>query len=263
MRKNLPAMQSEVAPQEEVAGDRLGTARWLPVEEARRLLAFCPPPGERKRDGPSAQIWIGQSFPYAAEPLAFAEDERHVLLVAGTRGGKGTSSIIPTLCHWPGSCIVVDPKGENAAVTARRRYRGSEYARGLGQSVYVLDPFGEVATLPPALRASFNPLDAIDPGSDLAVDDAARIAAALVVPTGSHEPFWEDWARSLVKGLILYVLVDVAFEGKRNLTSVWRLLNQGAWQLYEKLQAHFERLSPEERKPLPSPFDLLWKDMTT
>lgn len=34
------------------------------------------------------------------------------------RGGKGTSIIVNNLCFWPGSAVVIDPKGENATVTA-------------------------------------------------------------------------------------------------------------------------------------------------
>jgi type IV secretory pathway TraG/TraD family ATPase VirD4 len=83
----------------------------------------------------------------------------------------------------------VDPKGENATVTARRRGEGSEYAIGLGQKVCVLDPYGEVQ-LPASLKARYNPLDAIDPESDFAVDDAARIAAALVVVESRTDPYW-------------------------------------------------------------------------
>ena len=41
--------------------------------------------------------------------------------------------------------MIIDPKGENATVTARRRGGGSDYVHGLGQEVRILDPFGEVA----------------------------------------------------------------------------------------------------------------------
>jgi type IV secretory pathway TraG/TraD family ATPase VirD4 len=123
-------------------------------------------------------------------------DDRHVCLVSGSRGGKGTAVIVPNLCFWAGSSIVVDPKGENATVTARRRGRGSEYAHGLGQKVCILDPFGEVP-LATSLKARYNPLDTIDPESDLAVDDAGRVAAALVVVQSQRDPYWEKAAQSL------------------------------------------------------------------
>ena len=47
--------------------------------------------------------------------------EHHTLIVARTRTGKGTRVIVPTLLRYAGSALVIDPKGENAAVTARVR----------------------------------------------------------------------------------------------------------------------------------------------
>jgi type IV secretory pathway TraG/TraD family ATPase VirD4 len=173
--------------------------------------------------------------------------------VSGTRGGKGTGIIIPNLCLWPGSCIVVDPKGENATVTARRRGDGSQYCFGLGQTVRILDPFGEVQ-IDASLKARYNPLDTIDPASDFAVDDAGRVAAALVVVESRSDPYWEEAARDLIKGLILHVLTDPDFESRRNLVSVWRLLNQGDWISLEMLRGAGE-------KDIPSGFDLLWQGM--
>jgi type IV secretion system protein VirD4 len=47
----------------------------------------------------------------------------------------------------------------------------------MGQEVRILDPFDEVP-LASSLKARFNPLDVIDPDSDLAVDDAGRVSFA-------------------------------------------------------------------------------------
>ena len=154
----------------------------------------------------------------------------------GTRGGKGAGVIVPNLCQWRGSCIVIDPKGENATVTARRRGDGSDYAHGLGQEVRILDPFGEVP-LASSLKARFNPLDVIDPDGDLAVDDAGRIAAAIIVRESKNDPFWEDAARGLMKGLILHVLTFPSFKDIRNLITVRRLLMEGDWLGIEAAKA--------------------------
>ena len=54
-------------------------------------------------------------------------DNRHMLTIAGSRAGKGVSLIVPNLIMYEGSAFVIDPKGENAAITqaaagkARRR----------------------------------------------------------------------------------------------------------------------------------------------
>jgi type IV secretory pathway TraG/TraD family ATPase VirD4 len=109
-------------------------------------------------------------------------------------------------------------EGENATVTARRRSAGSEYSFGLGQDVRVLDPFGEVQ-LDLSLKARYNPLDAIDPASDYAVDDAGRVAAALVVAENCSDPYWEEAARDLIKNVIPHVLTYPDFDGRRNLVA--------------------------------------------
>jgi type IV secretory pathway TraG/TraD family ATPase VirD4 len=151
---------------------------------------------------------------------------------------------------------VVDPKGENATVTARRRGGGSAYTHGCGQKVCILDPFGEVQ-LPAALKARYNPLDAIDPKGELAVDDAGRIAAALVDVESRTEPYWELAARNLIKGLILHVISAPYLSDYRNLPGVRRLLTQGDWLSVERMRATGE--IPEEE--MPSAFQVLWSRM--
>ena len=55
-------------------------------------------------------------------------DDRHLLTIAGSRAGKGVSLIIPNLLFYEGSALVIDPKGENARVTAGRRGKGPKAA---------------------------------------------------------------------------------------------------------------------------------------
>jgi type IV secretion system protein VirD4 len=133
------------------------------------------------------------------------DDDRHMVTVAGARSGKGRSSIIPNLCLYPGSVVVLDPKGENASLTAARRGPGNEWTEGMEQAVYVLDPFG-VADVPDALRAGFNPLSLLDLDSPLVVDDAALLAEGLVVSNDPRDSHWDETARNFVKGLILHLV---------------------------------------------------------
>ena len=137
-------------------------------------------------------------------------DNRHVLTVAGSRGGKGVSLIVPNLLIYAGSVLAIDPKGELARITARAR-------RDNGQKVVVLDPFGE-SGLP---TGSFNPLDELDPADDNVKDDAALIADALIIGN-EREPHWTDSARILIKALILFAMTLP--KGERHLITVWRLL---------------------------------------
>ncbi|HVH10092.1 MAG TPA: type IV secretory system conjugative DNA transfer family protein, partial [Gemmatimonadales bacterium] len=132
--------------------------------------------------------------------------EGHVLTVAPTRAGKGVSAVIPNLLDYPGGVLVTDPKGENYAVT-------HEWRCSLGHPVYAFDPFGIFsdgkATSTNAAQvanATFNPLDLIKPGSSDAVDDARLLADMLVLPAAreGEQAFWNEEARALLTGLILY-----------------------------------------------------------
>lgn len=226
------------------SGIPLGTAQWLPPDAAVARFGYA---GSLV----CGRSWIGEAFDDLSTPLGHADD-RHVCLVSGSRGGKGVGVIVPNLCFWPGSTIVIDPKGENATVTAQRRGAGSAYAHAMGQKVCILDPFDEVA-LPNTLKAHYNPLDAIDPESDLAVDDAARVAASLIVIENRNEPYWEEAARNLVRGLILHVLSAPYLRQHRNLVTVRRLLTQGDWLRIERLRKAGDTVQP--------PFEQLWSSM--
>jgi type IV secretory pathway TraG/TraD family ATPase VirD4 len=202
-------------------------------------------PGQLAFTSDSAAIWTGRSIHDPDLPIGFSDDT-HVCVVSGTRGGKGTSVIVPNLCLWPGSCVVIDPKGENATVTAARRGSGSQYSESLGrkpedqQKVHILDPF-QAVRLPDISRATFNPLDLISlDGADSgkAISVAKRIASAIVVPSNNHEPFWDAKAHRLIKAIILYVTKkrkDV-FKNACNLVTVYRLLNHGAVDLREEVR---------------------------
>lgn len=147
-------------------------------------------------------------------------DDRHMMTVAGSRAGKGVSTIIPNLLEYPGSVLVVDPKGENARVTKNRRAGGSPaITEGLGQDAYVLDPFGVSGHA----TNRFNPLTMIDAASDTAIDDAALIAEALVIQEEGPGRHFSAAARNLIRGLVLQVCSDEP-EERRNLLRVRQFL---------------------------------------
>lgn len=232
--------QGETQP---IMADRLGTAQW----EQQALVAQRYPFAQGK-------FWLGRAESSAAVGY---RDDRHICLVSGTRAGKGTSIIINNLCSWPGSAIVVDPKGENANVTAARRGRGSEHCEGMGQAVHVLDPF-RATQVDERYRSSFNPLDALDPKREETIDEASRLANAIVVvKDDAREPFWDEAARSMVRGLILYVLTARHFRpDERNLVTVRKLILHGEWLVADTIRA--QGYDPEKIDP---PHLLLWRAM--
>ena len=180
------------------------------------------------------EIWLGRAGGERQLPIGYSDD-RHVCLVSGSRGGKGTSSVVNNLCLWPGSIVVVDPKGENATITVPRRGKGSPQCLGLRQKVHVLDPF-KAAQIDDSYRSRFNPLDTLSADNEEAIDEAGRIADAIVVIHETNDPFWDESARAMVKGLILHVLTAPEYEGRRNLITVRKLVTRGDWEAVEALR---------------------------
>ena len=218
---------------------QIATATWASPDHVESRYEY--------RDG---SVWLGRSPQESDLPLGY-RDDRHVCLISGSRGGKGTSVIVNNLCLWPGSVVVVDPKGENATVTASRRGGGSPYCDGMGQAVHVLDPFRS-SQVDESYRSRFNPLDALDPEDDETIDEAGRIADALVVVRPeSHDPFWDESARALVKALILHVVTSPKYAGRRNLATVRSLITSGDAEAVEFLRS-------EGAESIAPPHQLLW-----
>lgn len=148
--------------------------------------------------------WVDENHPEVHDKIIAVAPNRHFLSVAPTRSGKGVSLIIPTLLYYAGSTIVVDPKGENAWITAECRHRD------LKQDIFILDPWGEVnrryakkADKPDEVVSKFNPLADLNPKDENYADDVIYIADALIINQGK-EAHWDDSARELVAGLIAY-----------------------------------------------------------
>lgn len=175
-------------------------------------------------------ILLGRSA-YGKEWTIGLTDDRHLLTIASTGGGKGRSAIIPNLLMWPGSALVLDPKGTNAAVTAARRGKGrGRVEQGLGQEVHVFDPFGVLAKQG-VESGVFNPLALLDPSSDRIAEDIWAIADALVVAEPGSE-HWDQSAHSLISGLIAHVITQEP-EEKRNLARVRDLLTSAEFSAAE------------------------------
>ncbi len=76
--------------------------------------------------------------------------------------------------------------------------------------------------------ASFNPLDALDPASEESIDDAARIADALIVSEKSSDPFFDESARAFAKFVMLHVRTSPDYAPhERNLITCRALIMAG------------------------------------
>ena len=145
---------------------------------------------------------------------------------------------MPTLLTYEGSVLTLDPKGELANVTARRR-------DAMGQRVCILDPFGVTAERLKDYRAGFNPMALLDPSSPSLIVDAGLIADALVVSSPQADPHWDESARNLIEGLILHVATYPRHEARRNLVTVRELLKR-AFDAAEELPEDFEGDAPPQ-----------------
>ena len=144
------------------------------------------------------------------------DDNAHIVTVAGSRAGKGVSLIVPNLLSYKGSVIAVDPKGENANITAE--WREEE----LKQEVIILDPFGETNFV----SNSYNPLLFLNSKHKEFMDDITDLAEALIVRGNSNDPHWDESARSMNKMVIKYIVVDHDIPD-RNFTWLRKLLLDG------------------------------------
>ena len=166
-------------------------------------------------------------------PLHYKGD-RHLLTVAPTRSGKGVSSIIPNLLTYKGSAVVIDPKGENALITAARRGQGDKKLNieGLGQKVHVVDPWG-ITGLP---SSHFNPLEWLNPDDEDINENAMILADSIITPhTGNRDSFWDEEAKALLMGILLWVALDESEKENRTLGRVRDIISLGEMELNDLL----------------------------
>lgn len=157
------------------------------------------------------------------------ESEGHLMTIAPTGAGKGVGCIVPALLRFDGPVIVIDPKGENALITARRREE-------LGHTVAIIDPIG-VTGLP---STSINPLDILEEDSPTLVDDAMAIIATMMdqslARNTSDGDYWTERGATFVLGVMLHVISDLP-RARRHLGTVRELVAQamGETGLYSQM----------------------------
>ncbi len=215
-----------------------GSAQWNTGEGAKSEDAFC---GGNAFFGRMLAGGMGEISQDGF--LAIDATRRHFLSIAPTRSGKGVSLIIPNLLLYRGSTITIDPKGENAWITAK--YRRED----MGQKTIILDPWnevnrrygekaGELETV-----SCFNPLSILDPESENYADDLAYLADALIINQGK-DPHWDDSARELVAGLIAFLVETPALRAAASLGTMRMMLSKPANQLRE-IAKEAQKLGPE------------------
>jgi type IV secretion system protein VirD4 len=156
-------------------GGALGSARF-----ANRWELFWS--GVRRGRGPIVGR-VGRYF------LRFNRDGM-ITVFAPMGAGKGVGVVIPNLLDYRGSVVCTDIKGENSAITRRRRLKFGK--------VRMLD------TTNPHASDRFNPLDMIRVGLH-EKDDAEALARLMVIPDGK-ESHWDSKAEGMLTCLILHIV---------------------------------------------------------
>ncbi|MCG7870522.1 MAG: type IV secretory system conjugative DNA transfer family protein [Candidatus Thiodiazotropha lotti] len=209
-----------------------GSARWA---DRAHLKA--------RHYGEQGRIFLGYGLPEHTKASSYpitSNTQRHLLTIAPTRSGKLLTASAPRCMEHTGSLVVLDVKdGELALITAR--YRRDV----LGHKVIIVDPWDQVCSSLGFTPARFNVLDGLDPDGDDFVEDAMQIADSLVTDRGVKEPFWNDEAKAMIVGLIMYVAatptVLLPTEKKsRDLTQVRRLLNLSGRAFKAMVEGRFE-----------------------
>jgi type IV secretion system protein VirD4 len=115
----------------------------------------------------------------------------------------------------------------------------------MGQQVFLIDPWNIAASRLDMPRARFNPLDWIRLHDPDAAENAFLLADALVPSEAEGEDrFWDEEAKAVLTGFILYVATAPEEAGQRHLGRVRDLLVQTDDGLKETLTVMYNHPNP-------------------
>lgn len=122
----------------------------------------------------------------------------HMFVFGASGSGKSTAFAVQMLLRSVYSMVVIDPKGELTRLTAKHR------ETKFGQTIYVIDPFG-------ISRCGYegqglNPLDCFRDNELMIVDEARRLANALIVSRNENDRFWTDASVSVVTSIVAFLM---------------------------------------------------------
>jgi type IV secretion system protein VirD4 len=168
-------------------------------------------------------IYLGRD-PNTDTVLHYNHD-RHIMTLGPNGSGKSMRLLyenLMTLRHW--SLLVIDPKGELAALTGAARTK-------FGKVIY-LNPYG-VRGLP---SHGFNPVATLDPGIENFIDDAMGLAEAMIrINPDAKEPHWAESAQDLVCALLMYAAMLGG--GKNTLAFVRQCLGMSGAEMIDTVTA--------------------------
>ena len=163
-------------------------------------------------------------------PVYYGGDES-LITIAGPGTGKSQVQVIPNLIGFPGSCFVLDVKGELWEQTAGHR------AQHFGP-VYRFAP-----TDPAGETHCYNPFDFISTDPHQTVVDCELAASQIIPPnSGGKDPFWDNRGRDFLFAFALVTALDEPSE-RRNLATVMEMLS---------IPVRFDSEDAYQRSPTPA-----------
>ena len=163
----------------------------------------------------SAALGLHFGFGPDGSPL-WLEGDAPLFTAAGSGSGKGTTVIIPALLTYAGRLFVLDPKGENAALTLHHQAT-------LGKKAYCINPWGIHYGMPWFLPMhTVNPLDILHRDSPSLVADCKLLMQMMIPLTGRGDDYWSLKPRELGFAVLLWQVMQ---EGKINAARFYELLS--------------------------------------
>jgi type IV secretion system protein VirD4 len=206
-----PRSSSRLKPAINPISTTFGSASFLSKSEAEH--SRLGEPGEGRTAAPylgsladsrydASPLYLYARCPSSAES-ELPESNGHLITIAPTRAGKGTSHIAPNLLTWPGPVLVVDIKGENYYLTAGCR------AKSMNHEVYRFAPFEEESEIwnpIMSIRANLNWSNSTAEERYQEEEDARYLANLLITESGSPQHgYWERNGLKFLVGLLLHV----------------------------------------------------------
>lgn len=197
-----------------------GTAHWATTKEIEKMGVFDSSDG----------VYIGAYEDKKAKTIKYLRHggAEHILAFAPTRSGKGVGLVLPTLLSWKHSCLILDIKGENWALTAgwRQKYANNK--------VMKFDP-----TCADGTAVRYNALAEIRLETGFEVADVQNVATMLIDTNGEGlKDHWAQSGASLLTGVILHTLYKAKKNNQPtpNLTSVYKTINDPNLDIRKFLQ---------------------------
>lgn len=185
----------------------------------KRDVPDIPPPPQKQEVHPDEKAGLnsksGILLGWRDGNPRYYNGDRHLVTFGPTGSGKNATAQTPALLNYDGAALIIDPKGQLCAITARNRSH-RDWVRAL-------NPYGLLG-IP---TATYNPLSHLQPSALTFTADCERIAEGLVnITQGDH---WEISALDLVAVLIKWVKLGAVDQDNnplpKNLISVRKLVN--------------------------------------